>query len=945
MKKTFLFFCALVCLLLSTSQHQAQTLGWTEIQNTKIGATCTTTGAPQPPTCVAINYPQSRAVVTAWGGGVMDTIRNRMIVWGGGHGDYSGNELYAVDFDGIPAPLRLTNNTNPSSCSMASCDGGVTPNARHTYNNMDYSPANDILFVYSGGLAGFGNWVRDAWAFNFSTSTWEYKNSDGPLIPQAAQVSVDYDPITNKFWLCDGKSIYTYDYPTNTFTPLYVSVNGFVGEPGGVIDPVRRKLFIFDVSSAATKWVVDMTGAGGYVPTQITLTGASSGFYASPGMAYDPASGDIVGWGGYNSPPAEVYRLNTATYVVTAVSYSGGPGAPQLNGTYGRWQYSPSLGAFVVINSFDQNAFTFRLSGGTPPPVDSIPPTLPINLTAIPASTSQINLSWTPSTDNFGVTGYRVERCQGAGCSTFVQVGTPVSPSHSDAGLTASTAYSYRVRAADAAGNLSPYSSTANATTSPAAPTGPLTVGPGKQYATLTAAVAAATTNGSIIEADPIVFPEAVTLPLNISMTIRGVGGRAHLKWATGDHQTHASMIPNGKGLIVTNGGNVTLENIECSGAKVADGNGSCVRYQGGNLTLKNVEAHDSESGILGQGGLADTVTIEYSNFYRNGTCASGSCAHNVYIGTMGRFIFRHSKSTDSRDGHTFKSRAHINEILYSFISTKNSNGSLEIDLPNGGTAYVVGSVIEQGANTDNSSIVAWGAEGATNPNPALHLSGNTLYNWRTSGATFVQVSGSPTLGIKNNIWAGGGTPLVGGSTDLTSNLALTSAAFVNAAAGDFHLASGAAAINAGVAPGTAGTYSLNPIWEYVEPSGKSTRPVVGTIDVGAYESSFTPPPTGDTTPPVVAFKTANNASFASNAKLIEFTVSDNIGATSCEPTVNGIKVQATPVFTAGAKLPLTVKFYLQQAAIPKATYILGVSCKDAAGNTGTATPISVIRN
>ena len=34
-------------------------------------------------------------------------------------------------------------------------------------------------------------------------------------------------------------------------------------------------------------------------------------------------------------------------------------------------------------------------------------------------------LAWTASTDNVGVTGYRVERCQGAGCSNFVQVGTP----------------------------------------------------------------------------------------------------------------------------------------------------------------------------------------------------------------------------------------------------------------------------------------------------------------------------------------------------------------------------------------------------------------------------------------------------------------------------------------------------------------------------------------
>jgi chitodextrinase len=96
---------------------------------------------------------------------------------------------------------------------------------------------------------------------------------------------------------------------------------------------------------------------------------------------------------------------------------------------------------------------------------DATPPSTPTNLNATATSSTQINLSWTASTDNVGVTGYRVERCQGSGCSTFAQVGTPTGTTFSDTGLTPSTAYSYRVRATDAAGNLSGYSNTATATT------------------------------------------------------------------------------------------------------------------------------------------------------------------------------------------------------------------------------------------------------------------------------------------------------------------------------------------------------------------------------------------------------------------------------------------------------------------------------------------------
>jgi hypothetical protein len=61
-----------------------------------------------------------------------------------------------------------------------------------------------------------------------------------------------------------------------------------------------------------------------------------------------------------------------------------------------------------------------------------------------------------------GVTGYMVERCQGAGCSNFVQIATPIATTLNDLGLLTSTSYSYRIRATDAAGNLSGYSATAN---------------------------------------------------------------------------------------------------------------------------------------------------------------------------------------------------------------------------------------------------------------------------------------------------------------------------------------------------------------------------------------------------------------------------------------------------------------------------------------------------
>jgi hypothetical protein len=96
---------------------------------------------------------------------------------------------------------------------------------------------------------------------------------------------------------------------------------------------------------------------------------------------------------------------------------------------------------------------------------DTTPPSTPANLSATAISGTQINLSWSSSTDNVGVTAYRLERCTGSSCSNFSQIATPTGTSYNDIGLSANTTYRYRVRAVDAAGNLSVYSSIASVAT------------------------------------------------------------------------------------------------------------------------------------------------------------------------------------------------------------------------------------------------------------------------------------------------------------------------------------------------------------------------------------------------------------------------------------------------------------------------------------------------
>jgi chitodextrinase len=147
--------------------------------------------------------------------------------------------------------------------------------------------------------------------------------------------------------------------------------------------------------------------------------------------------------------------------VIAGSSNSVSATTPQSQGgrqyTFSSWSDGGAQTHNVVANAAATYTATYNV-------VDT-PPSAPSGLVATAVSSSQINLSWTASTDDVGVTGYRVERCQGTGCTDFVQVATPSGTAYNDTLLQAATSYSYRVRATDAASNLSPYSSVQSATT------------------------------------------------------------------------------------------------------------------------------------------------------------------------------------------------------------------------------------------------------------------------------------------------------------------------------------------------------------------------------------------------------------------------------------------------------------------------------------------------
>jgi len=345
-------------------------------------------------------------------------------------------------------------------------------------------------------------------------------------------------------------------------------------------------------------------------------------------------------------------------------------------------------------------------------------------------------------------------------------------------------------------------------------------VGPGRTY-TAPRNVASLVADGDTILIDAGTYPAETATWSRNRLVFRGVGGFAHL--------TAPVSISNGKAIWVIAGNDAVLDSIEFSKASVPDQNGAGIRAEGTNLTVRRSFFHDNENGILGGKG---TVRVEESEFVRNGF--GDGYSHNLYIANCDTFLFLRSRSHQAKIGHEVKSRAKVNIIVGNWIGNESTGtASYEIDLPNGGASVIAGNMIQQGAHTDNPTLVSYGEEGMTNPGSDLHFSHNTLVNDLDRG-TFLRLAAGTTGSVVNNLYVGAGTFLYG-TIDTSRNLAGASTDLVDRAGFDFRLTAGSKAIDAAGSVGSAIGWPLLPT---VQPAREASvdRSVDGKPDIGAWE-------------------------------------------------------------------------------------------------------------
>lgn len=370
-------FCAAAALVpLAAFGAIPDTNGWYSVPNTHLRSICASehgfpsvggnTGCP--------------AITGAWNSAVMDTKRNRLIVWGGGHNDYLGNEIYAFNLGTLTIERLTDPGTPPSSDCGESIVGGTQPNSRHTNDGIEYIESVDKMFVFGGSKSPCGFFSGGTWLFDFATNTWSAVNPSGTAPVGDAGMMTAYDPNTGLIFVHDRAYLYSFDAATSRYARLAARTIGGIGwHSAATIDPKRKKFIIAgydDGVSAGAVYSIDIAPGGGYAMTSIPTTGATALAGSSfPGLEYDPVSDRIVAWG--EDSRNVVYSLNLDTKTWASQTVSGGP-TPAGNGVHGRFRYSRQSGVFVLINSVDDNVFTLRLS--PPGPADTMPPGAPQGL-------------------------------------------------------------------------------------------------------------------------------------------------------------------------------------------------------------------------------------------------------------------------------------------------------------------------------------------------------------------------------------------------------------------------------------------------------------------------------------------------------------------------------------------------------------------------------------
>jgi len=471
---------------------------------------------------------------------------------------------------------------------------------------------------------------------------------------------------------------------------------------------------------------------------------------------------------------------------------------------------------------------------------DTAPPTSPTNMAATAPSSSSISVSWTASTDNVGVAGYIVERCQGSGCSNFTQVGTPTASPFVDSGLTPNTFYNYHVRATDAAGNLSGWSNVVGATTQSGGGGGTAcsTVNV-NSVSQLVNAVNTANDNPScsttILIADGT-YTLTAMLPITASnMTIKSQSGNRDAVILQGDAMTSSASV---KIIFRVDANNFTAENMTLQrvGWHLIQvvGENNRDNFTAKNLVFRNAweqmlkVTYVDTSSVGSDNGLVENSLFEFTSGQAGQYYTGGIDAHNAKNWVVRGNTFKNIISpSGSVAEHAIHFWSNSEDTLVERNLIINCDRGIGFGLVQGKghlRGIIRNNMIYHAAG--NGSFADVSIEADESPNTQIY--NNTIFMQNSyPNAIEYRFPLSSGLIIRNNLTNKVIQARDGATATLSNNITNAQASwFVNPSQGDLHLANGTTSAN------NAGTSISGLTNDY----DGDARPQGGGIDVGADE-------------------------------------------------------------------------------------------------------------
>ena len=362
----------------------------------------------------------------------------------------------STDNVGVTGYQVFRNGTQVGSPSTNSYnDTGLTASTAYSYTVKAVDAA--------GNVSAVSNTASATTQAGGGGGTWTYKQNNAASVTAASNALAFTSNTT-----AGDLVVAEVDWPnTLTFTSIADSQGNTWTQIGSEIlrsNGTRRSRLYYakNIHGGADTVTATISGSGGQELFISEYAGLDT---VNP---FDGYSSNTSSGSSFTSNNVTTTAANDLLYGMDSDAGNGSAAAgwttrSSLNGNVVADKNAPTAGANAFTGSTSSgNGYTawiaaFKVAGGGGGG-DTTPPSIPTNLSASAISSSQINLTWTASTDNVGVTGYKIFR-------GGVQVGTSATNSFSNTGLTASTAYSYYVSAYDAAGNNSGNSNTASATT------------------------------------------------------------------------------------------------------------------------------------------------------------------------------------------------------------------------------------------------------------------------------------------------------------------------------------------------------------------------------------------------------------------------------------------------------------------------------------------------